>query len=127
MGMQTPLARASGLGSAKRGTHHWWFQRLTAIMLVPLSLWFMASMASLITIDYAVIRTWIATPVTTVMLILFVISLFYHAQLGLQVIIEDYVHSEWQKVANIILIRFIAFVAALAAIFAIMRLFLEVH
>ena len=127
MGMETPLARAKGLGSAKSGTYHWWFQRLTAIMLVPLSLWFMASMASLINIDYSVIRTWIATPVTTVMLILFVISLFYHAQLGLQVIIEDYIHSEWQKVANIILIRFIAFIAALAAIFAIMRLFLEVH
>lgn len=127
MSMQSPLARARGLGSARRGTYHWWFQRLTAITLVPLSVWFVASMVSLINIDYAIIRTWIATPVTTVMLILFVVSLFYHAQLGLQVIIEDYIHSEWQKVANIILIKFIAFVAALAAIFAIMRLFLEVN
>lgn len=125
--MQSPLARAKGLGSAKQGTHHWWFQRLTAIMLVPLSFWFMASMATLTSIDYPVITAWIATPVTTTLLILFLIALFYHAQLGLQVVIEDYIHSEWQKVANIILIRFIAFIAALASVFAVMRVFLNLN
>lgn len=87
----------------------------------------MASMATLTSIDHSVITTWMATPVTTVLLILFVISLFYHAQLGLQVVIEDYIHSEWQKVANVILIRFIAFIAALASIFAIMRVFLNLN
>lgn len=124
--METQLAnRAKGFISAKKGTYFWRFQRITAIMLIPLSLWFMASMASLTSIDYSVITAWMATPVTTVLFILFVVSLFVHAALGIQIVIEDHIRSQWQKVANIILIWLIAFIAVSASLFTIIRVFLN--
>jgi len=125
MNMETNQTEANRPGPAKQGRWHWRLQRLTAVILVPLSLWFMASMASLSSIEYPVITTWMATPVTTVFLTLFVIALFFHAQLGLQIVIEVYVRSHWQKVANIMLVRLIAFIAALTSVFTIIRVYLN--
>lgn len=124
MSLETPLAKVRGLGSAKHGTHHFWHQRLTAIALVPLSLWFITSLVKMTSMDYATVTNWINSPLTAVFLILLIISLFYHAQLGMQVVIEDYIHSEWQKIINIILVKFLALFAALAAVLAILKIFL---
>ena len=124
MNEDTLPAGIKGAATKKWGKLHGRLQRLTAIMLVPLSLWFIASMACMTSINYSAITIWMATPVTSILFILFVITLFFHAQLGLQIVIEDYIRSRWQKIANIILIRLIAFIAALSSVITIVRIFL---
>lgn len=124
MGLESPLAKAKGLGSAKQGTQLWWYQRLTAIGLVPLTLWFVTSLVSMISVDHSSVMIWLSSPLTAICMILFIIVLFYHTQLGLQVVIEDYIHSEWQKIANIILVKVLAFIAGLASIFAVFKIFM---
>lgn len=124
MKLQTPLAKVRGLGSAKQGTQHWWQQRLTAILLVPLSLWIMAALVSLTSMDYISVTRWIKAPVNAALLILFISSLFHHAQLGVQVVIEDYVESEWQKITSLILVKFLALFAGLVSVLAILKVFL---
>ena len=125
MSLITPLARVRGLGSAKNGTHHFWYQRLTAIALIPLTLWFLASLLNKVPMDYASVTNWIgSSTLTASLLILFIIALFHHIQLGLQVIVEDYIDTEWLKIINIILIKFLAFSAGLASILAILKIYL---
>ena len=124
MSLETPLAKVKGLGSAKQGTHHWWQQRLTAVALIPLSIWFISSLLMMTTMDHATVIQWIHSPLTTVLLILFIIALFYHAQLGMQVVVEDYIAIEWQKIACVVLIDFLAILAAMAAVIAVLRIFL---
>lgn len=121
MTLRSPLSRARGLGSAKHGVAHWWAQRLTAIALVPLSLWFMASLAGMARADHAAVVAWIQVPFNTLLLLLFVAVSFYHAMLGMQVIFEDYVDSAWQKLACLLLLKFLATVTGLASIIAILR------
>jgi succinate dehydrogenase / fumarate reductase membrane anchor subunit len=123
MSLRTPLAMVKGLGSAKDGSHHWWHQRLTAIALVPLSLWFIYSLISMVGASYMAVVYWLRLPYVAVLLILFIISLFYHAILGVQVVIEDYIHVEWQKVGCIILVKFLALVGALASVLSILDVF----
>ncbi len=127
MDMRTPLARVKGLGSAKEGTHHFWHQRLTAVALVPLSLWFMYSMVNMDGADHASVVSWMGHTHVAVLLISFVLSLFYHAQLGMQVVIEDYMHVEWQKVTGLILIKFIAVIAALTSVLSILNIYLGLN
>ena len=91
--MRSPLARAMGLGSAKDGVEHWWMERVSAVALVPLTLWFVASIIAHTGSDYATFIAWLRTPLATILMILLLIALFYHTALGLQVVIEDYVHS----------------------------------
>ncbi len=91
--MRSPFGRATGLGSAKQGVEHWWRERVTAIALIPLMLWFVASIIAHSSGDYAAFVAWMKTPLATCMMVLLLIALFYHTALGLQVIIEDYVHS----------------------------------
>lgn len=124
MSLQTPLARARGLGSAKQGTHHWWYQRVTAVLLIPLSIWFMVKLITLTSMSHAAVSEWLHSPVNAVLMITLIISLFYHAQLGMQVVIEDYVESDWQKVLSIILIKFLALFAGLTSTLAIVKVFL---
>ena len=119
---RTPLARARGLGSAKEGVHHWWVQRLTAIALIPLVVWFAVSLVMLSGADYPVVRAWIGAPLVMVLLILTIGIGLHHGQLGMQVVIEDYVHNDGVKLAFIILMRFIAVLFGLAAIVAILRI-----
>ena len=122
MSLRTPLARARGLGSAKEGVEHWWMQRLTAIALLPLTLWFVFSIALLAGADGAQAQAWVAFPMNAIMLSVWVVALFHHSQLGLQVVLEDYVHHEGLKIASLILIKFTHFVAGAAAIFAILKI-----
>ncbi|MDX1512619.1 MAG: succinate dehydrogenase, hydrophobic membrane anchor protein [Gammaproteobacteria bacterium] len=118
---RTPLNQVRGLGSAKEGTHHWWAQRLTAVALVPLLLWFVAALASIADADYLTAVQWMKSPTVTVLMICTIVALFHHAQLGVQVVLEDYVHSEWMKFASIIVVKMLALVLALACIVAVLK------
>ena len=120
--LRTPLARARGLGSARDGLHHWWAQRLTAIALIPLVVWFAISLVMLSGADYDIARAWIGSPLVMVLLILTIGIGLHHGQLGIQVVIEDYVHGDGWKLALIVAVRFIAVVFGLAAVVAILRI-----
>ena len=120
--LRTPLARARGLGSARYGVHHWWAQRLTAIALIPLVVWFAISLVMMSGADYGAVRAWIGSPVVMVLLILTIAVGLHHGQLGLQVVIEDYVHGDGSKLALIVAVRFIAIFFGLAAVVAILRI-----
>ena len=119
---RTPLARARGLGSARVGVHHWWAQRLTAIALIPLVVWFAISLVMMSGADYGAVRAWIGSPMVMVLLILTIAIGLHHGQLGLQVVIEDYVHGDGSKLALIVAVRFIAVLFGLAAIVAVLRI-----
>jgi succinate dehydrogenase / fumarate reductase membrane anchor subunit len=119
--MRTPLARAIGLGSAKEGSGPWWAERISAVALVPLTLWFAASIIAHTGSDYATFIVWLRTPLAAIMMILLLIVLFYHAALGLQVVVEDYVHSG-VKFAVVIAVRLGCCVLATAGVVAILRL-----
>lgn len=122
MSRQSPLARVRGLGSAKEGVAHWWAQRLTAVALVPLLIWFVASVCALAGADYGTFREWAATPLVSILLVLMTIAMFHHVQLGLQVVLEDYVHTEWLKIASIALVKFASVALAVAAIFSVVKI-----
>jgi succinate dehydrogenase / fumarate reductase membrane anchor subunit len=122
MNLRSPLGRVRGLGSAKEGVAHWWAQRLTAVALVPLVIWFVASVCAMTGADYAAVREWVASPVVSILLVLLTVAVFHHAQLGLQVVLEDYVHSEGLKIAGIVLVKFAAFALAVATILSIVRI-----
>ena len=121
MSARTPVARVRGLGSAKGGTHHWWMQRVTAVALVPLTLWFIVSLIRLAGADHAAVSAWVASPLTTVLLLLLIAATFHHLQLGLQVVIEDYVHGEAAKIASILGVKFASFALAVAASVAVLK------
>jgi len=120
--LRTPLSRARGLGSARQGVHHWWAQRITAVALIPLVAWFAISLIMLSGADYAVVRAWIGSPVVMVLLTLTIVIGLHHGQLGMQEVVEDYVHNEGMKLALIVLLRFTAVFFGLAAIVAILRI-----
>ncbi|MBL8658570.1 MAG: succinate dehydrogenase, hydrophobic membrane anchor protein [Rhodospirillales bacterium] len=119
MEMRSSLGRVRGLGSAKEGVGHWWAQRFTAIALVPLSIWFVFAAISLIGVDYATFRAWLAIFGNALAMTVLVGTLFYHAYLGMQVVIEDYVHHEPARVIALLASRFIIFVLAVSCILAI--------
>ena len=122
MSLRTPLARVRHLGSAKDGTGHWWAQRLTALALIPLTIWFVASLVSLAGADHAAMAAWMGNPVSAGLMILLVIATFYHAALGLQVVIEDYVHGEGAKMAALIVVKGLCVVLGLTAVLAVLSL-----
>ena len=122
MSYQTPLARVRGLGTSKNGVSHWWSQRITAVALVPLSLWFVISLVSLVGAEHAAVVNWIKSPIVIVFLVLFIAAMLHHAQLGLQVVIEDYVHTEWAKLFILILVKFATLILALTAIFQLLKI-----
>lgn len=125
MSLRTPLGTVKGLGAAGEGVGHWWAQRLTALALVPLTVWFVASVAAMAGADYATMRDWIGSPVAAGLLVLLIVATFYHAALGLQVVIEDYVHHEGFKVASILLVNGLAVVLGLAGVLAVLTVLLR--
>jgi succinate dehydrogenase / fumarate reductase membrane anchor subunit len=119
--MRSPLARAMGLGSAKEGVAAWWAERVSAVALVPLTLWFVAAIIAHTGSDYAAFIAWLGTPMVAILMILLLIALFYHTALGLQVVIEDYVHSGI-KFVWLIAARLGCFALAIAGIMAALRI-----
>ena len=120
--MKSPLGRAIGLGSAKEGVDHWWWQRLSSIALVPLSLWFVAAVIRLAGADLETLVNWLDNPVPAVLFILLIAATFYHGALGLQVVIEDYVENEGVKFAALIVMKLAAFLLAAFGIFSVLKL-----
>ncbi|MBA16152.1 MAG: succinate dehydrogenase, hydrophobic membrane anchor protein [Sphingomonas sp.] len=121
MGDGTSIGRVRGLGSAHEGAHHWWHQRLTAGSNLLLVLWLMVSLLLLPDYSYETIAIWMASPWVAVPLILFVVSVFYHFRMGLQVVIEDYQHDE-SRIVLIVLLNFFTIAAAALAIFSILKI-----
>lgn len=122
MGNGTSVGRVRGLGSAHSGSHHWLVQRFTAIGNLVLTSWFVVSLMALPNFSYITLRDWIASPVTVTGLALLVISTFWHARLGLQVVVEDYVHEAGAKFAAIAALNLAAFGGVAYGLFSILRL-----
>jgi succinate dehydrogenase / fumarate reductase membrane anchor subunit len=120
MAYRTPIAKVRGLGAARTGLQHWKMQRLTAIANVLLVLWFMFSAMALSGSGYDQVRAWLASPVTASLVVLLIISTFYHARLGLQVVVEDYVHHEGARLASLVAIALIVLALAVACIVAVL-------
>ncbi len=120
--MRSALGRARGLGSAKTGTAHWWAQRLTAIALVPLAIWFVLAVLAHLGAPHAEVAHWIGRPVNAVLLLALIVALFHHLQLGSQVVIEDYIHGEALRLAALLLMRAVVALLFLAAFIAILRM-----
>lgn len=121
MSLKSPLGQVRGLGSAKEGTHHWWAQRVTAVALVPLTLWFVYSVMSLAGADYATVSIWMATPFNAIAMLLLIVATFHHLQLGLQVVVEDYVHAEGMKIGVMLAVKLGVFALAIASGFAVLK------
>jgi succinate dehydrogenase / fumarate reductase membrane anchor subunit len=111
-----------GLGSARGGVGHWWMQRVTALALIPLTLWFAASLIARARDDYGAFILWLRSPFTTVSMVLLLIALFYHMALGLQVVVEDYVHNDRIKMPTVVVIHLGCFALAAAGIIATLRI-----
>lgn len=118
--LRSHLGRARGLGSAHEGLHHWWAQRVSALALIPLSLWLVASFICLAGADYAVVSQWLSAPFTVAALSLTILAVFYHAVLGLQIVIEDYIHGKVLKFVLLIGLQFAGFAFAAAAIVSLL-------
>lgn len=125
--MRTPLKRVRALGSAQSGVGHWWWERLTAVALIPLCLWFVWLVLRLPHLDFASAHQTVTTPFNTLLLILFTAIGFWHGQLGLQVIIEDYVHTRWIELILLIAIKFLAVIGALVCALAALNIWLAVY
>jgi succinate dehydrogenase / fumarate reductase membrane anchor subunit len=121
MSLRSPLGKVLGTGSAKDGTGHWWAQRVTAVALIPLTLWFFIELLTLPGLDFETVKAWLAMPMSGFLAILTVAVLTYHAYLGTTVIVEDYVHAPGLKVATLMVLRFLYVLFGGAGIFAILR------
>jgi len=120
--MRSPLGRAIGLGSAKEGVAHWWAQRVTALALVPLMLWFAAALIAHLGAGRPQVLEWLGAPLPAIVMLLLLVAGFYHMALGVQVVIEDYVANEWAKIGALLVNRFVAAALAVASIFAVLRI-----
>lgn len=127
MKYRTPLSKVQGLGAASEGAAHWWMQRLTAVALVPLTLWFAFSVAALSGADYASLVAWIRVPGVSVFLIVLIIAALYHMQLGLKVIVEDYVHVKWVNLVLIIGVNLLSVVLIVTGILSVLKIVLGAH
>lgn len=122
MDYRTPLAKARGLGSAKSGTTHWWMQRVTAVALIPLTFWLVLFLQQLFHASYPEIQQWLISPVNFTLLLAWAIASFYHAALGLQVVIEDYLHPEWLKIVLVWVIKLTFTGAAITSLVLVIRI-----
>lgn len=127
MELRSSLGRVRGLGSAKEGVRHWWAQRVTAIALVPLSGWFVVAVISLLGADYTEYQAWIGQFGNALLMILTTLVLFYHGYLGMQVVIEDYVHGEGARVITLLFFKFVLAALAVSCVLAVVLVALGAH
>jgi succinate dehydrogenase / fumarate reductase membrane anchor subunit len=120
--LRSPLGRARGLGSARAGSHHWWSQRLTAIALVPLTLWFIYSVIHLSGAPHRAVIDWMSSPLTLGLMLALIVATFHHLQLGVQVVIEDYVHDERLKIGGVLAVRALSVLLALMCIVSVLKI-----
>ena len=120
--METPLGRVRGLGSAEAGAEHWWHERLTSIAAFLLFVWFIASLLRLPDMDHRTIALWLSSPLAAVPMILLILATFWHLKMGLQVIVEDYVHEEGGKLFWITILNFLALIGTVASLFAVLKI-----
>lgn len=121
MSLKTPLGRVRGLGSAKSGTEHWWAMRLTSVALVPLTLWFVYAIAVHMGSDHATMTAWLASPLNAILMLLLIAATFHHVHMGVQVVIEDYIHHEGIKIAGLVFVKLASAGLAVAAAFAVLK------
>lgn len=121
MGAGTDLGRVRGLGSAKGGVHHWWLQRVTAVSNLVLVLWFIFSLVRLPSLDYSSVTLWLRQPVAAVPMLLLIATVFWHLRLGVQVLLEDYVHGS-TRVVGMLALNFYTVAGAAAAVFAVLKI-----
>lgn len=122
MGMRTPLKNVRGLGSAKEGTTHWWHQKITAIAMIPLFIIALAYVISLVGADYDRVVYILSLPFASIVMLLLIGATFYHLKLGLQVVIEDYIHTEKTKITLLLFSSFFCAAVGLAAALAVLKL-----
>jgi len=127
MSLQTPLARARGLGSAKEGLHHWWMQRVTAVALIPLTLWLVYAIACIADADYKTVIDELSSPLNSSLLISLIIAAFYHAALGMQVVFEDYISTKSTRIVCIVVTNLLLFFLAITAVLSVVRIALGGH
>ncbi|MDX2101291.1 MAG: succinate dehydrogenase, hydrophobic membrane anchor protein [Alphaproteobacteria bacterium] len=120
--LRSSLGRVRGLGSAKEGVSHWWVQRMTALALIPLALWFVAGIISVAGADYAAMRAWVGHPVTATLLVALMVAVFWHAKLGLQVVLEDYLHHEGQRMVAIVVMQGLMILLGIASVVSVLKL-----
>jgi succinate dehydrogenase / fumarate reductase, membrane anchor subunit len=124
MSLRSPLGRVLGTGAARQGVHHWWLQRLTAVALVPLSIWFLVSLLALPSLDYPTVRAWMAHGSTALLLVLFVLAATWHSRLGVAEVVEDYVHGGLRTL-TIVAVTFAHVLLAAAGVLAILKVALR--
>ncbi len=124
MSLRSPLGRVRGLGSAKEGVNHFWAQRMTALALIPLSVWFVISLLVITGADHATVKAWVSSPVVAGLLILLIAATFYHAFLGLQVVIEDYIHGEGLKLLTLVTVKGASWLLAIIGVVSVLVLLL---
>jgi succinate dehydrogenase, hydrophobic membrane anchor protein len=122
MDYRSPLSKARGLGSAKSGTGHWWLQRVTAVALIPLSYWLIMFLKLSTTAPYQETANWLSTPLNAVFIVLWILAVCFHAALGLQVVIEDYVSSEGKKIVAVWSVHLLFTAVAVAALLAVIKI-----
>lgn len=118
----TPLGRVRGLGSAKSGAHHWWLERLTSVSTLVLFIWLLVSLLRMPQLDHGTVTEWLGSPIAAVPMLLLIVSTFWHLKLGLQVVIEDYVHEEGTKLFTITILNFFVIGAAALAFFSVLKI-----
>ncbi|HEX8667940.1 MAG TPA: succinate dehydrogenase, hydrophobic membrane anchor protein [Allosphingosinicella sp.] len=122
MRMETPIARVRGLGSARHGARHWWIERMTSVATLILFAWLIVSLLALPDLSHRTVTAWLSAPLSAVPMLLLIVATFWHLKLGLQVVIEDYVHEEGNKLFAVVLLNFFVVAAAALAIFSVLKI-----
>ena len=121
MSLRSPLGKVLGQGAARSGVRHWWHQRLTSLALVPLTVWFVVSLLTLPSFSYLTLSSWMSQSWTALLLILLVLIGTWHSQLGVRVVVEDYVHEAGTRTLTLVLVGFAHVLLAVAGVFAVLR------